>query len=89
MFPCFFLQQTGDISVLQKINRLMRLDSSYSANFSLPQSPIPEDSESSTSHIPDLRRKALEASNFCNIFAQITVLLDDYETTKNGISPTI
>jgi separase len=79
---CVFCYQAGDICVLQKINRLMRLSSSPSC----PQGPISEDSESSISHVSDLRRKTLEASNFCNIFAQATALLDD-ESTRNGISP--
>ena len=58
--------------------------SSSSANSSSPQGVIPEDSDSPNSHVPDLRKKILEASNICNIFAQATLLLDD-ESRGNGI----
>ena len=84
IFYIYFFYQAGDICVLQKINRLMRLSSSPSC----PQGPISEVSESPISHVSDLRRKILEASTFYNIFAQATVLLDD-ESTRNGISPAI
>lgn len=57
---------------------------SSSANSSCPQGLIPEDLDSTNSHAPDLRKKILEASNLCNIFAQATLLLDD-ESTGNGI----
>jgi separase len=80
----FFFSQAGDICILQKINRLMRLGSSSSC----PNGSILEGSELPISHVPDLRGKILEGSNFYNIFSQATVLLDD-ETTRNGISPAI
>ena len=78
-------KQTGDICALQKINRFMQPSWPSSAN---SQGSIFEDSESPTSGVSDLRKKILEASNFCNIFAQATVLLDD-ESKGNGISPAI
>ena len=62
----------------------MQPSSSSSANPSCPQGLIPEDSDSPNSHVPDLRRKILEASNICNIFSQATLLLDN-ESTGNGM----